>query len=107
METVIREYLPPFWDGTFGLCVADPSTGAGIMKKELLQARLEQVTDDGTNPVPKRIAMAELLQLIDAYARAAMPFSPAEYERSSRKRLIDDLRPIVIRALAAPAEDKP
>ncbi|MBN5108962.1 hypothetical protein JY464_07745 [Stenotrophomonas maltophilia] len=26
------------------------------------------------------------------YARASMPFSPAEYDRSSRKRLVDDLR---------------
>lgn len=26
------------------------------------------------------------------YARASMPFSPAEYDRSSRKRLVDDPR---------------
>lgn len=36
-----------------------------------------------------------LLALIDDYAAAAMPFSPAEYARSSRKRLVDDLRPRV------------
>jgi len=30
--------------------------------------------------------------LIDQYAQASMPFSPLEYARSSRKRLVDDLR---------------
>ena len=34
------EFLPFFFDGTFGLCVADPSSGAGIAKKELLQEQL-------------------------------------------------------------------
>jgi hypothetical protein len=38
---------------------------------------------------------SELLQLIDDYAISSMPFSPAEYERSSRKRLVDDLRSAV------------
>lgn len=31
-------------------------------------------------------------ELIDAYAAAAMPFSPIEYPRSSRKRLVENLR---------------
>jgi hypothetical protein len=35
--------------------------------------------------------MRALLQLIDAYASAAMPFSPIEYPLSSRKRLVEEL----------------
>lgn len=89
---MIQDYLPSFWDGTFGLCVADPSTGSGIVEKELLQERLKRLTENGRNPAPQGITKAELLALIDAYAQAAMPFSPAEYARCSRKRLVDDLR---------------
>ena len=92
IDATIQDFLPAFFDGTFGLCVADPSSGAGIARKELLQKRLTQVTDNGSNPTPAEISRSDLLALIDAYAAAAMPFSPAEYQRSSRKRLVEDLR---------------
>ncbi len=98
IEARVQGYLPHFWNGTFGLCVADPSSGAGIARKELLQERLAAVTDGGSNSSPAGMSPAELLGLIDSYAEAAMPFSPAEYERSSRKRLVDDLRPVVAKA---------
>lgn len=95
IEELIEDCVPSFFDGTFGLCVADPSGGAGIARKETLQAKLTKVTANGSNPSPEGMTRDELLQLIDDYAAAAMPFSPAEYPRSSRKRLVDDLRPIV------------
>jgi len=95
VEAKIQAYLPHFASGTFGLCVSDPSTGAGIVRKEVLQERLIALTGDGSDPAPSEVSPAALLQLIDDYARAAMPFSPAEYARSSRKRLVDDLRPKV------------
>ena len=95
IDATIADYLPAFFDGTFGLCVADPSSGSGIVRKETLQARLTEVTSNGSNPAPPGLTRNELLALIDAYADAAMPFSPAEYPRSSRKRLVDDLRPLV------------
>lgn len=97
VEAKLPDFTPPFLDGTFGLCTADPATGAGIARKETLQSRLTLLTADGTNPTPVGVSRAELLQLIDAYAHAAMPFSPADYARSSRKRLVDDLRPLVAR----------
>jgi len=84
--------LPFFFDGTFGLCVADPSSGAGIVEKELLQERLVELTANGTRVAETADGNRQLLDLIDAYARSSMPFSPAEYPRSSRKRLVDDLR---------------
>jgi hypothetical protein len=91
IESRIRGYLPYFFDGTFGLCVADPSSGAGIAKKEVLQERLVALTANGSAPPPD-VAREDMLRLIDDYASAAMPFSPAEYGRSSRKRLVDDLK---------------
>lgn len=92
VEARIESWLPHFRDGTFGLCVADPSTGNGIATKELLQERLSTLTDNGSNPAPGGVSQTELLALIDDYDRSAMPFSPVEYPRSSRKRLVDDLR---------------
>lgn len=92
IESRITDYLPYFYDGTFGLCVADPSTGAGIVKKEMLQEKLIEMTDNGKDVSSHNGSEDELLELIGLYADSAMPFSPAEYERSSRKRLVDDLR---------------
>jgi hypothetical protein len=65
------------------------------VKKEMLQEKLTALTANGSDPHPAGFSKNELLQLIDDYASSAMPFSPAEYERSSRKRLVDDLRSIV------------
>ena len=95
IEEKIHGFLPAFWDGTFGLCVADPSSGAGIARKEMLQEKLTALTANGSDPTPAGVSRNDLLRLIDDYAGAAMPFSPAEYERSSRRRLVDDLRPAV------------
>jgi Family of unknown function (DUF6058) len=95
VESRIQSYLPYFFNGTFGLCVADPSTGSGIVRKEMLQETLIALTANGTTPNPSTISRGDLLDIIDKYASSAMPFSPAERERSSRKRVVDDLRPLV------------
>lgn len=81
-----------FLNGTFGLCVANPSSEAHIAHKEVLQEKLTQLSENGKKhkyPPTELIAMHDL---IDAYAAAAMPFSPIEYALSSRKRLVEDLR---------------
>ena len=101
-EAKVQEFLPHFSNGTFGLCVADPASGAGIARKEMLQEKLSALTENGSNPFPAGVSQKDLLDLIDGYANAAMPFSPAEYERSSRRRLVDDLRPRVANAREAP-----
>jgi hypothetical protein len=95
-----QAFLPYFFDGTCGLCVADPSSGAGIAEKELLQERLMELTLNGSRVADTADENHKLLALIDAYARSSMPFSPAEYPRSSRKRLMDDLR-LKVRTAAA------
>ena len=92
VEVKVASLLPHFFNGTFGLCVAAPSSGAGIAKKEFLQDKLVALTRNGTETEPAGIRRSELLKLVDDYANAAMPFSPAEYDRSSRKRLVDDFR---------------
>ena len=91
----VQAYLPFFFDGTFGLCVSDPSTGSDIVRKEMLQEELVNATANGSDPHAAQYPRDKLLRLIDDYAESSMPFSPAEYPRSSRKRLVDDLRPIV------------
>lgn len=104
VDAKVEALLPHFFNGTFGLCVADPSSGRGIVRKETLQETLVALTCNGSNPTPPGIAAGELLRLIDDYAAAAMPFSPAEYARSSRKRLVEDLRPRVLSAHQATQE---
>lgn len=79
-----------FGQGIFGLCVSDPTSEHAIATKEVLQetlgARRQALAGD-------RAAAGDpgdLPGLIARYARAAMPFSPLEYPRSSRKRLVED-----------------
>ncbi len=81
-----------FLNGTFGLCVANPVSEAHIARKEILQEKLAAMSENGSRSVFAPIEVAGLLQLIDDYAEASMPFSPVEYHRSSRKRLVDDMR---------------
>jgi uncharacterized protein (DUF952 family) len=81
-----------FLHGTFGLCVADPGSVPAIARKEVLQERLAALTNNGSRRSFAADEARALRTLIDAYAGASMPFSPIEYARSSRKRLVDDLR---------------
>lgn len=106
VDAKVAALLPHFFNGTFGLCVADPSSGRGIVRKEVLQETLVALTGNGSDPAPHGITAGELLTLIDDYADSAMPFSPAEYARSSRKRLVEDLRPRVLSAHQATQEAK-
>ena len=72
-------------DGTFGDALA-------IARKEVLQEQLTAMTQNGARRAFDPAEIPALRQLIDDYAEASMPFSPIEYSRSSRKRLVDDLR---------------
>lgn len=80
-----------FLNGTFSLCVANPVSEAHIATKEVLQEKLMQLSDNGSKASFTAQELALLPALIDAYAAAAMPFSPVEYAKSSRKRLVEDL----------------
>lgn len=81
-----------FLKGVFSLCVADPSTEKSIATKEVLQEALITLTHNGAKVEFNNEDKNQLLKLIKQYEQAAMPFSPAEYPNSSRKRLVEDLR---------------
>ncbi|MBB5606198.1 MULTISPECIES: DUF6058 family natural product biosynthesis protein [unclassified Janthinobacterium] len=81
-----------FLNGTFCLCVSDPVSEAKIACKEVLQEKLAHKSEHGRKTTFTAQEAIELATLIDAYAAAAMPFSPVEYGLSSRKRLVEDLR---------------
>jgi Family of unknown function (DUF6058) len=80
-----------FLAGIFSLCVADPSSEASIARKEILQEALTAMVRTGLPAGSLGQARERILALVDQYAQAAMPFSPLEYPRSSRKRLVEDL----------------
>jgi hypothetical protein len=80
-----------FLDGIYSLCVADPSSEMAIARKEVLQEALNKLSNDEAEWASAE-GKARMGVLIDQYAQASMPFSPLEYARSSRKRLVDDLR---------------
>jgi Family of unknown function (DUF6058) len=80
-----------FLHGTFGLCVANPESARDIARKEVLQEQLTALTDNGAKRTFAGDEAAAVQRLIDQYVRASMPFSPIEYSRSSRKRLVDDV----------------
>jgi hypothetical protein len=81
-----------FLHGTFGLCVANPISEAAIARKGVLQEKLGQLNENGFKAEFSQLETQVTLDLIDAYADSAMPFSPVEYHLSSRKRLVEDLR---------------
>jgi hypothetical protein len=80
-----------FLKGIFSLCVADPSSERSIARKEILQEALTKLSDNGSKDDFLPEDKQQIQGLIAQYAKAAMPFSPLEYPRSSRKRLVEDL----------------
>lgn len=88
----IDSYWEHFLDGTFGLCVANPISEAAIARKSVLQQKLNQISDNGSRKDYSESETQSVLDLVDAYAEASMPFSPVEYHLSSRKRLVDEIR---------------
>ena len=82
-------------EGTYGLCVAQPRDEAHIVAKEAAQARLTQLTGNGTRREFDADSKRVVFTLIAKYQALSMPFSPAEYARSSRKRLVEDMLPYV------------
>jgi hypothetical protein len=81
-----------FLNGTFAMCVANPMSEAHIACKEILQEKLTQQSENGSKTLFSPQQARAMHELIDAYAAAAMFFSPVEYPLSSRKRLVEDLR---------------
>ncbi len=81
-----------FLQGTWGMCVANPVSEKAIAEKAVLQEKLIALSQNGTRGEYSEAEARLLREVIDSYESASMPFSPAEYELTSRKRLVDDLR---------------
>lgn len=81
-----------FQAGIFGLCVAHPISAAAIAEKEILQEKLIAVSQNGARADYDESEVGMLLDLIARYEKAAMPFTALEFPRSSRYRLVDQLR---------------
>jgi Family of unknown function (DUF6058) len=96
IEAGLNRRLDSLWEhflkGTFGLCVAEPISEAAIVHKEIVQEKLTALTNNGARTDFSGTEKIQVMNLIESYAAAAMPFSPIDYPKSSRKRLVDDLR---------------
>jgi Family of unknown function (DUF6058) len=80
-----------FLAGTFSLCVRGATDEVRIAEKESLQMRLAEATDNGEKLAYTPSESKAVRCLIERYLLASMPFSPVEYARSSRKRLVEDV----------------
>jgi hypothetical protein len=92
MNTRLDSAWQYFLNGTFGLCVKNPESEFDSARKEILQEKLVAITENGSKSEFATADRNAVVSLINDYAAASMPFSPMEYPRSSRKRLVDDLR---------------
>lgn len=81
-----------FQNGTYGVCVARPDSELAIARKEVLQEKLIALTANGARILYAGDERAIVERTIAQYAEACSLFSPVDYARSSRKRLVDDLR---------------
>ncbi|WMW80755.1 DUF6058 family natural product biosynthesis protein [Undibacterium cyanobacteriorum] len=110
-ESALQERANKYWDylqqGIFGLCVQQAGSVSHIVEKELLQERLSLLYQSQTELAESTSASSEepsfaqtkscssastIAELQTNYARACMPFSPVEYPRSSRYRLLELLQ---------------
>jgi Family of unknown function (DUF6058) len=82
-----------FLAGTFALCVRDATDVATICEKEIVQLRLAAATEHGAKRIFSAAEASSTRKLIARYLDASMAFSPAEYDRSSRRRLVADVLP--------------
>lgn len=78
--------------GIFGLCVASPVSAAAIAEKEVLQEKLSALSTVNIDVDDVEHDVERLLQLISRYEKISMPFTHLEYPRSSRFRLVEQLR---------------
>lgn len=95
----LRDEWKYFLDGTYGVCT---KTGApeDIAAKELAVTIIQALTENRGEQVltvDQRVTLQRAVDLLDA---ASAPFAPHEVARSSRRRLIDDVRAAYFPALA-------
>ena len=91
----LGEYLKTEWayflDGTYGLCTR---TGLPeqIAAKEVAVAIIKEMTENLAGRVLSPGERRRLARAVDLLDAASAPFAPHEVERSSRRRLVTDVR---------------
>lgn len=80
-----------YMKGTFGVCIRKPSSIAHLIEKQVAAAALSKVTNNGKKFDYDAEELVVLHRCIREYNKVAMPFSPVDYEKSSRKRLVDNV----------------
>lgn len=83
----LRDEWGHFLAGTYGLCTRS-GLPEDIAAKELAICVIKELTAND-NAAPDRERLRQAVDLLD---RASSPFAPHERARSSRRRLVDDVR---------------
>ncbi len=90
-EAHLRDEWQHFLDGTYGLCTRDGMPEA-IADKEAAIANIKGIVETRSEQALTAEETACLRHWVDVLDRASAPFAPHEAARSSRRRLVDDVR---------------
>ncbi|MBN3494601.1 DUF6058 family natural product biosynthesis protein [Vibrio neptunius] len=91
MQTMAASTWQHHLQGTFGVCVRQPSSVVKLVEKQVAVAALTRITNNGQKNTYTEQERCDWLQWVSIYDQVAMPFSPVDYPLSSRKRLVDDV----------------
>ena len=96
LDTQLKMQAEETWNdhlnGSYGLCVVKSDSVSAIIEKQIAVRRLASATENGHKQKFNREQQTEFLQAAAEFDKIAMPFSPADYPLSSRKRLLDDIK---------------
>lgn len=81
-----------FLDGTYGLCTVS-GLPEDIAAKELAAVIIEELTLLPERTNEQRVSLKNAVQLLDT---SSAPFAPHERARSSRRRLVDNVRSVYL-----------
>jgi|GEM_PF-4040324 len=80
-----------FMLGTYGVCVKDSSEISNIASKQFALKKLIELTDNGKKKDFNNTEKNQVKMAIEEYNKFTAKFGPWEYEKTSRKRLVDDV----------------
>ena len=79
--------------GIFGICIKGEISADAIVRKGIAVERVAKLTDDGAKVHLEESNRALLVEALMEFDQIVSNFGPHDWERSSRKRLFDDLVP--------------
>lgn len=102
LDQHLRSEWHYFLDGTYGLCTRS-GLPEDIAAKELAVAIIKELTEGDGKRALTVDGTLRLRRAVDLLDTASAPFAPHEVARSSRRRLVDDMRAAYFSGIAAPA----